>query len=237
MSEPTSVLLARADGTPVSTAFIPGPLGAGDPFGAQRKTAYTSRGDITAGVVEARGQFNIEEYPYAEMIVVHSGRVILQSHANTLDLGPGGSAVIGRGSPLRVEVQGDAVWAFCADIQNIGERSPGLTLLDPLAALSPSNPPDAEILLSPTPQCRSHSMFVEEPTNLLIGVWDSTPYTRRSRPHKLHELMHLIEGSVTLQAADGSELVVNAGDTVFVPKGVPCAWKSTVYVRKLYVVK
>ncbi|CAN1602219.1 cupin domain-containing protein [Pseudomonas sp. B21-028] len=237
MLEPTSVLLARADGTPVPTTFTAGPLSAGDPFGAQRRTAYTSPGDITAGVVEASGQFSTDEYPYAEMIVVHSGRVTLQSLGSTLELGPGDSAVIGRGSPLRVEVQGDAVWAFCADIQNIGERNPGLTLLDPLAALSPSIPPDAEILISSTPQCRSHGMFVEEPTNLLIGVWDSTPYTRRSRPHKLHELMHLIEGSVTLQAADGSELVVNTGDTVFVPKGVPCAWKSTVYVRKFYAVK
>jgi uncharacterized cupin superfamily protein len=80
-------------------------------------------------------------------------------------------------------------------------------------------------------------MFIEESANLNVGVWDSTPYTRRERPHKLHELMHLIEGRVILQAADGRELAVNTGDTVFVPKGAPCAWKSTVYVRKFYAVK
>ncbi len=49
--------------------------------------------------------------------------------------------------------------------------------------------------------------------------------------------MHLLEGSVTLQAADGSDLTVNTGDTVFVPLNAPCAWKSSVYVRKVYVVK
>lgn len=237
MSEPMSMLLARADGTPVSTTFTAGPLGAGDPFGAQRKTAYASPGEIAAGVIEASGQFSVDEYPYVEMIVVHSGRVILQSLGSTLELGPGASAVIGRGSPLQVQAQANSRWAFCADLQNVDERSPGLTGLDPLTPLSPSRGLDAEILLSPAPQCRSHNMFIQESTNLNIGVWDSTPYTRRGRPHKLHELMHLIEGRVTLQAADGSELEVNTGDTVFVPKGVPCAWKSTVYVRKFYVVK
>jgi uncharacterized cupin superfamily protein len=80
-------------------------------------------------------------------------------------------------------------------------------------------------------------VFVEEATNLRIGVWDSTPYTRRARPHMLHELMHLLEGSVTLQVADGTHLTVNSGDTVFVPRGAPCAWKSSAYVRKFYVVK
>jgi uncharacterized cupin superfamily protein len=237
MSLPTTLLLARADGNPVSTTFTAGPLDAGDPFGAQRKTAYASAGEIAAGLIEASGQFTVDEYPYVEMIVVHSGRVILQSLGTTLELGPGASAVVGRGSPLQVQAQANSRWAFCADLQDVGEDRPGLTALDSLAALSPSRGLDAEILLSPAPQCRSNNMFIEESANLNIGVWDSTPYTRRERPHKVHELMHLIEGSVTLQAADGSELTINTGDTVFVPKGVPCAWKSTVYVRKFYVVK
>ncbi|MNG03357.1 hypothetical protein D3C84_864350 [compost metagenome] len=145
--------------------------------------------------------------------------------------------MIARGTSLQVEAQPNSLWAFCAETQLVEEHNPGLTALPPLTLLSPSNPPDAEILLSPTPQCRSHNLFVEEATHLLIGVWDSTPYTRRARPHKLHELMHLLEGSVTLQVADGSDLTVNTGDTVFVPRGALCAWKSSVYVRKLYVVK
>jgi uncharacterized cupin superfamily protein len=237
MLEPTAVLLVRADGNPVSTTFTSGPLTPKDPFGAQRKTAYASPGEIAAGVVEASGRFSVDEYPYAEMIVVHTGRVTLQCQDCSLELGPGASVVIGRGSPLQVEAQANSLWAFCADIQDIDGRNPGLTELDPLSALAPSTAPDAEILLSPTPQCRSHNAFVEEATDLRIGVWDSTPYTRRARPHKLHELMHLIEGSVTLQTADGSNLVVNTGDTVFVPKDAPCAWKSNVYVRKFYAVK
>jgi uncharacterized cupin superfamily protein len=235
MLEPTAVLLAHADGSPVPTKFTPGSLGATDPF--DRHIAYLGPDDIAAGVVQASGQFSVDDYPYSEMIVVHAGRVTLQSQDHTLQLNPGDSAVIARGTSLQIEAQPDSLWAFCADTQLVEERLPGLTALPPLTLLTPSAAPDAEILLSPTPQCRSHNLFVEEATNLRIGVWDSTPYTRRARPHKLYELMHLLEGSVTLHAADGTDLKVNTGDTVFVPLGAPCAWKSSVYVRKLYVVK
>jgi uncharacterized cupin superfamily protein len=51
------------------------------------------------------------------------------------------------------------------------------------------------------------------------------------------ELMHLIEGSVTLQAPDGTSPAVKTGDTVFTPYGAPCSWNSTRYVRKFYAVK
>lgn len=235
MLEPTAVLLAHADGRPVSTKFTPGSLGVNDPF--DRLIAYVGTDNIAAGVVQASGQFSVDEYPYSEMIVVHAGRVTLQTQDCTLQLNPGESAVIARGTSLQVDAQPDSLWAFCADTQRVEERHPGLTALPPLTLLSPSAAPDAEILLSPAPQCRSHNLFVEEATNLRIGVWDSTPYARRARPHMLHELMHLLEGSVTLRVADGIDLTVNTGDTVFVPRGAPCAWKSGVYVRKFYVVK
>jgi uncharacterized cupin superfamily protein len=235
MQEPTAVLLAHADGSPVSTKFTPGSLGANDPF--DRHIAYVGTDDIAAGVVQASGQFSVDEYPYSEMIVVHAGQVTLQSQDGTLQLNPGDSAVIARGTCLQVDAQPDSLWAFCADTQLVEACNPGLTPLPQLTLLSPSAAPGPEILLSPPPQCRSHNLFVEEATNLRIGVWDSTPYTRGARPHLLHELMHLIEGSVTLQLADGIDLTVNTGDTVFVPRGAPCAWKSSVYVRKFYVVK
>lgn len=235
MLEPTAVLLAHADGRLAATSFTPGSLGANDPF--DRLIAYAGTDGIAAGVVRARGRFSVDEYPFSETIVVHAGGVTLRSQAQVLQLKPGESAVIGRGTVLEVEAQAESLWAFCADTQLVAANTPGLTALSAHTLLSPSAPPDDEILLSPPPQCRSHNLFVEEATNLRIGIWDSTPYTRKSRPHKLHELMHLLEGSVILQAADGTDLTVNTGDTVFVPLNAPCAWKSSVYVRKVYVVK
>jgi uncharacterized cupin superfamily protein len=115
--------------------------------------------------------------------------------------------------------------------------TPGLTGLDPLAMLSPSAAPPEQILIGATPQCRSRSAFEDPVTDLRVGVWDSTPYERRGRAHPLNELMHLIEGSVALLAPDGSSVMVDTGDSVFVPRGAFCAWKSTRYVRKVYAVR
>ncbi|MCJ8203208.1 cupin domain-containing protein [Pseudomonas sp. RGM2987] len=235
MLEPTAMLLAHADGRLASTEFTSGSLGGDDPF--DRLIAFSGTDGIAAGVVRTSGRFNVDQYPFSETIVVHAGAVTLRSQARTLRLGPGESAVIGRGTVLEIEAQVDSLWAFCVDTQVVESRQPGLTALPAHTLLSPSAAPDDEILLSPPPQCRSHNLFVEEATDLRIGIWDSTPYTRKSRPHKLHELMHLLEGSVTLQVGDGTELTVNTGDTVFVPLHAACAWKSGVYVRKVYVVR
>jgi len=235
MLEPTAMLLARADGRPVSTVFTAGSLAANDPF--DRLIAYSGKDAMAAGVVRAGGRFSVEQYPFSETIVVHAGAVTLRSQGRTLLLKPGESAVIARGTAVEVVADPQSSWAFCADTQPVAARAPGLTALPAYAPLSPSAAPEEAILLGPAPQCRSNNLFAEDPTNLRIGVWDSTPYSRMARPHKLHELMHLIEGRVTLTTADGSDLTVNTGDTVFVPLNAPCAWTSAVYVRKFYVVR
>lgn len=235
MSHPTAMLLARADGKPAS-AFPTAALGQADPFGQIRQVAYLGTDGLSAGIVQASGDFVVEHHPHIEMLVVHAGQVSLQDEEQTLVLGVGASVVIGRGTALRLQAEAGSLWAFCALIQVGDDAKAGLTPLAPYVALKPSQAPDAEILIGEPPQCRSHNAFVDS-SNLLMGVWDSTPYRRRARPHKVHELMHLLEGRVTLRLAEDAELQVNTGDTVFVTQGAPCAWESSVYVRKLYVVK
>jgi uncharacterized cupin superfamily protein len=237
MSQPTIVLLARADGSRVSTSFKAAPLSSIDPFMDGRQIAYIGSDGVSAGLVHTSKTVDIEHFPHTEVIVVHAGHVVLQSEEQELELGIGASAVIGRGTALRFQAQPDTCWAFCAVTSPSAEQKPGLTALDPLAMLSPSAAPEPQILIGPTPQCRSRNAFEDDTTNLRVGVWDSTPYTRHGRAHKLNELMHLLEGSVTLQAPDGTSVTVNPGDTVFVPQGAPCAWDSARYVRKVYAVK
>ncbi|MNF46706.1 Cupin domain protein [compost metagenome] len=234
MHPSTTLLLARADGSRASTPMTSASLSPADPFGTAREIAYLGPDGMAAGVVQVSGSFAIADYPQLEMIVVHSGHLTLQTEDCMLELGRGASAVIGRGTALQIQAQADTLWAFCAQVTD--EQNPGLTPLDPLAHLSPSTPPDAHILISAGPQCRSKNSY-KDSANVLVGVWDSTPYTRHGRPHKVHELMHLIEGSVTLHSAEGESLQVNAGDSIFVPKDAPCAWESHVYVRKFYLCK
>lgn len=233
--QPSNILLlVRADGSRAPTPTISGSLSPADPFGTVREIAYLGPDGMAAGVVQVSGSFTIADYPQLEMVVVHSGHLTLQTEDCTLELGRGASAVIGRGTALQIQAQADTLWAFCAQVTD--EQNPGITPLDPLVHLAPSTPPDAQILISAEPQCRSKSSY-KDSANVLIGVWDSTPYTRHARPHKLNELMHLIEGSVTLHSPEGESVQLNAGDSVFVPKDAPCAWESHVYVRKFYVCK
>ncbi|WAJ39298.1 cupin domain-containing protein [Pseudomonas sp. GOM7] len=236
MSHPNALLLALADGRPAAD-FTHAALGSSDPFDGMRQVAYRSDDGLSVGIVQGAGEHRVEHYPHVEMLVVHAGHLSVQDEQHSLELGVGDSLVIGRGTALRIQASADSLWAFCAYQQASAETRPGLTPLQAYAPLNPSQPPEAQILLSQAPQCRSHNAYADAASNLLIGVWDSTPYARRSRPHKVHELMHLIEGSVTLTLEDGAQLRVNSGDTVFVAQGTPCAWTSTGYVRKLYVVK
>ncbi|WP_053129190.1 cupin domain-containing protein [Pseudomonas sp. MIACH] len=237
MSSPRILLLARADGSRVATSFNPAALSALDPFGDSRQVAWMGDDGVSAGLVPFSGKAVIEDFPHSETLVVHAGHVVLSSAEQTLELGVGSSAVIGLGTRLTVQASAGSEWAFCAVDQAGAPVCPGLTLLDPHTLLNPSAAPEPQILIGPTPQCRALNLFDDAVTELRVGIWDSTPYARHGRPHKLHELMHLLEGSVTLQDNEGGEVTVKTGDTVFVAKGAPCAWTSTVYVRKVYAVK
>ncbi|KPX08856.1 cupin domain-containing protein [Pseudomonas savastanoi] len=236
MPHPTVLLLARADLSPVDTEFTTGPIDAHDPFDSGRRTAFVDEQGIAAGIVELGTALSIEAYPYTEMLVMHRGSVTLTSGTGTITISTGESAVIGRGTQVRIEAQPDSLWAFCGSTQANGPDKPGITALDRLAMLTPSSPPDPAIMISSLPQCRSNNLFEDTASTLRIGVWDSTPYERISRPHKIHELMNLIEGSVVLSLENGQSLTVNTGDTVFVAQGAPCKWTSTGYVRKFYAV-
>lgn len=236
MSQPRVLLLARAGSSPMDTTFAHGRLSTDDPFAEQRKTAFIDDQGIAAGIVQASGSVTVKDYPFTEMLVVHRGLVTLSSNERSVTLEPGQSAVIGRGTTVQIDAQSGNLWAFCAATQATGPNKPGVAVIDHRAILAPSAAPEDSILIGPTPQCRANNLFEDTASPLRIGVWDSTPYARFARAHKVHELMHLLEGEVELTVDGGPTLTVKPGDTVFVPQGTPCAWVSKVYVRKFYVV-
>jgi uncharacterized cupin superfamily protein len=85
--------------------------------------------------------------------------------------------------------------------------------------------------------CRSDNVFKDELTGVQAGAWDSTPYHRIVRPHRVNEFMYVLDGAVRFASPDGSVLAANAGDAVFVPQGVPVGWESRERVAKFYVVQ
>jgi len=156
--------------------------------------------------------------------------------APPLVLRRGEGAVIARGTALRIEAATRSLFVFCAAAAELANQ-PGLARLRADANFKPSSSLPAEVLLGPAPQCRSDNVFKDELTGVLAGTWDSTPYHRIVRPHRLNEFMFLLAGGVRFAVPDGSVLSAMAGDALFVPKGAPIGWESSERVAKFYVVQ
>ncbi|MGN6315509.1 cupin domain-containing protein [Trinickia sp.] len=230
-----AIVLHRADGAPLSTTFRRAAFGYNDPFARHREIAWEGPDSIAAGRISFIGELYIASFPHIETIVVAEGVVTLQAEGTApLVLGRGEGAVIGRGAALSVTAESRAVFAFCAAAgEDTAQR--GLVPLRADADFKPSSTLPAEVLLGPAPECRSHNVFTDEGAQYQAGTWDSTPYHRIVRPHRLNEFMHLLAGSVRFAAPDGSVLSLSAGDTLFVPKGAPIGWESSERVAKFYV--
>ena len=156
--------------------------------------------------------------------------------AAPLVLGPLAGAVIGRGTALRIRAESRVRFVFCAAACEQPTKR-GLFPLRADAEFKPTASLPAEVLLGPAPQCRSDNVFTDDGAAYLAGTWDSTPYHRVIRPHRVNELMQLLAGSVRFAAPDGSVLSLGAGDAVFVPRGAPIGWESSDRVTKFYVVQ
>ncbi|WP_354684267.1 cupin domain-containing protein [Cupriavidus necator] len=232
-----ALVLHRADGAPVSTEFRRAAFGNDDPFARQREIAWEGPDSMIAGRASFIGDLDVASFPHIETIVVVEGELTLTAAGTApLVLGPQAGAVIGCGTALRIQAGSRVRFSFCAAACE-KPTNPGLIPLRANADFKPSTPPPAETLLGPSPQCRSDNVFTDEGAQYLAGTWDSTPYHRVVRPHRLNEFMHLLAGSVRFAAPDGSVLSVGAGDALFVPQGAPIGWESSDRVAKFYVVQ
>jgi uncharacterized cupin superfamily protein len=229
----TALVLHRAGGEPVATAFRRAGFGRNDPFARQREIAYEGPDLFAAGRTSFIGQLEVASYPHTEVIVVLEGELSLTTDGNALAIGPDAGAVIARGTPVRMQAGSRVRFAWCA-VDGADDTHRGITPLRADAGLQPSSPPPAETLLGPTPQCRSANAFTDEQTQFRAGTWDSTPYHRIVRPHPVNEFMVLLAGSVHFAGVDGSVITAMAGDAVFVPRDTAIGWESRERVAKFY---
>jgi uncharacterized cupin superfamily protein len=75
-----------------------------------------------------------------------------------------------------------------------------------------------------------------EGNGIQVGVWECTPggWAIEDRPD--HETVQILKGRATLTNADGSAVVLTAGDVLTLPKGWTGRWDIEETVRKLFVV-
>lgn len=107
---------------------------------------------------------------------------------------------------------------------------------DPKAKLAPAGGPDPALCVDKVPQWHDKLYFEDLSQQMTVGVWDTTPYTRKIIDFPRHELMHILEGVVTLSDGAGRSETFKAGDTLFVPKGARMGWSNAEYVRKVYCI-
>ena len=230
-----ALMLHRADGAPVSNSFRRAALGKDEPFARNREIAWEGPGAMSVGRVSFIGEVDVAHFPHTETIVVVEGKLsLIAANAAPLVLRRGEGAVIARGTAVRIQTASRAQFVFCAAAAELANQ-PGITRLRADADFKPSNSLPAEILLGPAPQCRSDNVFKDELTGVVAGTWDSTPYHRIVRAHRINEFMYLLDGSVRFAAPDGSVLSAVTGDALFVPQGAPIGWESSDRVAKFYV--
>ncbi len=195
---------------------------------------------LKAGIWEA-GAFISPwiNYPADDFMLVLEGEIIVIEEEKESRAGPGECLVIPKGTRCRY-LQKTHVRKFFVYVGNLEDQvaPSGLTAIkiDTAVPLLPSPPPSPEMLHSPVPLQHAHEFFKDETGQFTVGVWQTTGYHRKLIDFPRHELMHLLEGSVTFTDDKGATQTFRAGDTFFVPLGTPNSWKSEGNVRKIYCI-
>ena len=81
-----------------------------------------------------------------------------------------------------------------------------------------------------------HMVFTDATGQMTAGVWDSTAMHVKPYIFARNELMHLLEGSVTITNGDGVARTFSRGDTFLIPKGMTYQWDSEEYVKKFFCI-
>ncbi len=108
--------------------------------------------------------------------------------------------------------------------------------VDTSLPLSACDGPDPKLVVKGTPKWGENLLFADPTGQWTVGLWSTTAYERKVIPFPRHELMHILEGSVTIHDGQGREETFKAGDTLFVPKGALMGWKCSVDVKKIYCI-
>ena len=233
------------------------------PLGALERWDDIPASELESGSPVQRGHFNLKEdkhgvsagvwdctaftskqgpYPVHEFMIVLEGSVtIAEASGRETTLNAGDSFLIPKGLVCQWKQPGYLRKYFVIFDDASGMKPADKTALrvirpDPRVKLTPSTPPAAELLLSGSPTQHVHEYFADTTEQWSVGVWDTTAYWRKQIPFPRHELMHILEGSVTLTDGTGTQHKFGAGETFFVPLGAICDWRCEGYVRKIFCI-
>jgi uncharacterized cupin superfamily protein len=101
--------------------------------------------------------------------------------------------------------------------------------------LDPIPGPSRDLIISSPLPTVGRKVIYEDPTGqFTVGLWEATPYQRKLAGFSDYEIMHFIEGGVEMTNAIGETRFFKPRETFIVNRGVPNAWKTKTYTRKVY---
>lgn len=183
------------------------------------------------------GPYDVNEF----MLILEGSVTIVDENGDEETISAGQSFIIPKGLPCTWK-QTEYVRKFFVIFDDASgmtpEDSSALKVIrpDPGTALAPMDVDASQPFVGDLPTQNIDLCFGDMTGQMTTGVWDSTPFERQPFAFPRHELMHLLEGSVTISDGQGGAETFVAGDTFFVPKGAVIGWKSTEYVRKIFVI-
>ena len=107
---------------------------------------------------------------------------------------------------------------------------------DPATGMEPSDMVAAGAFTTDDRTERISNHYATDDQSILTGVWECAPCREEIEAYPVHEMMTVLDGSVTVTDADGNAETYEAGDTFFIPKGAPCTWEITKTLRKFYMI-
>lgn len=219
-------------------------LVSGDPIQRGMMVLDDKKNGLSAGVWDCTA-FTAKPGPYSVnefMILLEGSVTIVEDGGKETVIKAGESFIVPKGLNCQWKQSGYVRKFFVIFDDASGLKAKDLKKLhvikpDPKVKLAPSQGPDPKLVVgSEQPKQADHQYFEDVTGQFTVGVWSTTPYERKVIEFPRHELMHLLEGSVTIADGEGGAQTYKAGDTFFVPKGAKMGWKSTEPVRKIYCI-
>lgn len=208
----------------------------GDRFLSSRRVLDWAPSPVTAGVIELdAGSGVVQALPADEFIIVCEGELALTQQGRSQKLEQGDSVVLPQDAAFSWTAEAPVSLIF----MRYNASAPGDQKIVPISEtppLAPSNPPRAELLLSPVPACRSYADYRSADAKFSCGTWDSTAYHRSAMFYPHCELMYLLEGSVTFIDETGRSGTFSKGDIFLVEQQARCSWESRENVAKVFAI-
>ncbi len=199
-------------------------------------------GTLTSGVwhctpfTEKPSPYGVNEF----MLVLDGSVTIVHDNGDEQTIKAGQSFIIPKGTPCS--------WKQTEDIRKfyvifddpsgeaLGEGGLKVRRPDPADDLAPVSEQDTSRYVGDVPEQTIKVYFQDATEQMTVGMWTTTEMHTKPAPFPRNELMHILEGEVTLTDDKGNQTTYKAGDTFMVPKGITYQWDSTGHVKKIFCI-